>query len=112
MISQRSISKIEQSFPLGFLYGNRSTRSYRCRNAKKIRFECAFVKVKKLKEDFTKLLLFQLQIILVRFPILESPVFFLREVEKQIIEAPEYYFWTHKDGNTRNSVQLRCLIIN
>jgi hypothetical protein len=24
----------------------------------KIRFECAFVKVKKLKEDFTKLLLF------------------------------------------------------
>jgi hypothetical protein len=37
----------------------------------------------------------------------------LLEVEKQIYEAPEYYFWTHKDGNINgNLVTVILVLIN
>jgi KDO2-lipid IV(A) lauroyltransferase len=38
---------------------------------------------------------------------------FIKEVEKQIYEAPEYYFWTHKDGNINgNLVTVILVLIN
>ncbi|MFV8353426.1 lysophospholipid acyltransferase family protein [Flavobacterium sp. XS2P14] len=64
--------------------------------AKKYDLNVLFVKVKKLKRGFYEATF---------IPITDNPrsipdfgitSIFLREVEKQIIEAPEYYFWTHK----------------
>jgi KDO2-lipid IV(A) lauroyltransferase len=77
----------------------------------KIRFECAFVKVKKLKRGILRSYFYSTDNprSIPDFGI--TSIFFTRS-RKQIIEAPEYYFWTHKKRNTRNSVQLRCLIIN
>nr|WP_309756052.1 lysophospholipid acyltransferase family protein [Flavobacterium sp.] len=64
--------------------------------AKKYDLNVLFVKVKKLKRGFYEATF---------IPITDNPrsipdfgitSIFLREVEKQIIEAPEFYFWTHK----------------
>jgi KDO2-lipid IV(A) lauroyltransferase len=64
--------------------------------AKKYDLSVVFVKVKKVKRGY-----YEANFI----PITDNPKSipdfgithaFIREVEKQILEAPEYYFWTHK----------------
>lgn len=64
--------------------------------AKKYDLNVLFVKVKKVKRGFYEATF---------VPITENPrsvpdfgitIQYLREVEKQIEEAPEFYFWTHK----------------
>ena len=64
--------------------------------AKKYDLNVLFVKVKKVKRGFYEATF---------IPITENPrtipdfgitIQYLREVEKQIEEAPEFYFWTHK----------------
>ncbi|GAA4882115.1 lipid A biosynthesis protein [Flaviramulus aquimarinus] len=66
------------------------------RLAKKLDFTIAYLKVTKVKRGF-----YEAEIM----PLAETPNdykdyqltdMFLREVEKQIHAAPEYYFWTHK----------------
>ncbi len=64
--------------------------------AKRYDLEVVFAKVKKVKRGFYEATF---------VPICEAPKTipdygitdaYLKEVEKQILEAPEYYFWTHK----------------
>ncbi len=64
--------------------------------AKKYDLSVVFVKVKKVKRGYYEATF---------IPITDNPKSipdfgithaFIREVEKQILEAPEYYFWTHK----------------
>jgi lauroyl/myristoyl acyltransferase len=64
--------------------------------AKKYDLSVVFVKVKKVKRGYYEATF---------VPITDNPKSipdfgithaFIREVEKQILEAPEYYFWTHK----------------
>jgi len=64
--------------------------------AKKLDMNMIFVKVEKVKRGY-----YQCTIV----PLAENPRdykdfeltdLYLRQVEKQILEAPEYYFWTHK----------------
>ncbi|MCF8273356.1 MAG: lysophospholipid acyltransferase family protein [Flavobacteriaceae bacterium] len=66
------------------------------RLAKKLDFTIAYLKVNKIKRGF-----YEAEVIVLAENSLEYPDYkltdlFLREVEKQIYEAPEYYFWTHK----------------
>jgi KDO2-lipid IV(A) lauroyltransferase len=64
--------------------------------AKKYDLSVLFIKVKKIKRGYYEATL---------VPICDNPKDFenfditemyLKEVEKQILEAPEYYLWTHK----------------
>lgn len=64
--------------------------------AKRYGLDVVFVKVKKVKRGFYEATF---------VPICDSPISipdyditdtYLKEVEQQILEAPEYYFWTHK----------------
>ena len=66
------------------------------RLAKKLDLNIAFFKVKKLRRGF-----YQAEVVTLAenpkdYPDYKLTDIFLREVEKQIHEAPEYYFWTHK----------------
>ena len=66
------------------------------RLAKKLDLNIAFFKVKKLRRGF-----YQAEVVTLAenpkdYPDYKLTDIFLREVEKQIQEAPEYYFWTHK----------------
>jgi hypothetical protein len=36
---------------------------------------------------------------------------FIKEVEKQIYEAPEYYFWTHKRMETNGNLVTVILVL-
>jgi hypothetical protein len=36
---------------------------------------------------------------------------FIKEVEKQIYEAPEYYFWTHKRWNINGNLVTVILVL-
>ena len=64
--------------------------------AKKYDLNVLFVKVKKLKRGFYEATFIPITDDPRSIPDFEITNIFLREVEKQIIEAPEYYFWTHK----------------
>ncbi len=64
--------------------------------AKKLDMNILFVKVKKVKRGFYEATLVPLVENPRDYPDYEITSLFLREVEKQILEAPEYYFWTHK----------------
>ena len=55
-----------------------------------------FVKVKKVKRGFYEATFVPITDNPKAIPDFEITNVFLREVEKQILEAPEYYFWTHK----------------
>ncbi|RED49292.1 lysophospholipid acyltransferase family protein [Seonamhaeicola aphaedonensis] len=66
------------------------------RLAKKLDFSTAYLKITKIKRGF-----YQAEIITLaensrEYPDYKLTDLFLTEVEKQIHEAPEYYFWTHK----------------
>ncbi len=64
--------------------------------AKKLDMNMFFVKVKKVKRGFYEATIVPLVDNPRDYPDYEITSLFLREVEKQILEAPEYYFWTHK----------------
>ncbi len=64
--------------------------------AKKLDLNMVFVKVKKVKRGFYEAVIVPLVDNPRDYPDYEITSMFLREVEKQILEAPEYYFWTHK----------------
>lgn len=70
--------------------------------AKRLDLNMIFVKVEKVKRGYYQATL---------KPLVDNPrevpdygitQMYLREVEKQIYEAPEYYFWTHKRWKHRN----------
>lgn len=64
--------------------------------AKKLDMNMFFVKVKKVKRGFYEATIIPLVDNPRDYPDYEITSKFLREVEKQIYEAPEFYFWTHK----------------
>ncbi|MDI5897495.1 lysophospholipid acyltransferase family protein [Flavobacterium yafengii] len=64
--------------------------------AKKYDLNVLFVKVKKVKRGFYEATFVPITDNPRSIPDFEITNTFLREVEKQIMEAPEYYFWTHK----------------
>jgi len=64
--------------------------------AKKLDMNMVFIKVKKVKRGFYEATLMPLVDNPRDYPDYEVTSMFLREVEKQILEQPEYYFWTHK----------------
>jgi lauroyl/myristoyl acyltransferase len=64
--------------------------------AKRYDLNVLFVKVKKIKRGFYEATFVPITDNPKSLPNFEITTIFLREVEKQIYEAPEYYFWTHK----------------
>lgn len=64
--------------------------------AKRYDLNVLFVKVKKVKRGFYEATFVPISDDPKAVPDFEITNIFLREVEKQIYEAPEYYFWTHK----------------
>nr|WP_315141124.1 lysophospholipid acyltransferase family protein [uncultured Flavobacterium sp.] len=64
--------------------------------AKRYDLNVLFVKVKKVKRGFYEATFLPITDNPKSIPDFEITNVFLREVEKQILEAPEYYFWTHK----------------
>ena len=64
--------------------------------AKKYELNVLFVKVKKVKRGFYEATFVPITDNPNSIPDFEITNTYLREVEKQILEAPEYYFWTHK----------------
>ncbi|MFY0714211.1 lysophospholipid acyltransferase family protein [Seonamhaeicola sp. NFXS20] len=72
------------------------------RLAKKLDFSTAYLKINKVKRGY-----YQAEIITLAedsniYKDYELTDMFLRELEKQIYETPEYYFWTHKRWKHRN----------
>ncbi|MBP0902283.1 lysophospholipid acyltransferase family protein [Mariniflexile gromovii] len=66
------------------------------RLAKKLDLTIAYLKVNKVKRGHYEAEIITLSENPKDFKDYELTDLFLREVEKQIYEAPEYYFWTHK----------------
>lgn len=66
------------------------------RLAKKLDLAIAYLKVTKLKRGYYEAEIITLAENPNDYNDYELTDLFLREVEKQIYEAPEYYFWTHK----------------
>lgn len=64
--------------------------------SKKYDLNVLFFKVQKLKRGYYKATFIPITDNAKSIPDFEITSTFLREVEKQIAEAPEYYFWTHK----------------
>ena len=64
--------------------------------AKRLDMNMVFVKVTKIKRGFYEATIMPLAENVREIPDYEITSMFLREVEKQILKAPEYYFWTHK----------------
>ena len=64
--------------------------------AKKYDLSVVFVKVKKVKRGFYEATFVPISDNPTAVPDFEITHTFIKEVEKQILEAPEYYFWTHK----------------
>lgn len=55
-----------------------------------------YMKVSKVKRGFYEATFIPITDNIKAEPKFEVSKKFIREVEKQIYEAPEYYFWTHK----------------
>jgi KDO2-lipid IV(A) lauroyltransferase len=64
--------------------------------AKKYDLTVLFAKVEKVKRGYYQATLIPLTDDPKSIPNFEITNMFIKEVEKQIYEAPEYYFWTHK----------------
>jgi len=64
--------------------------------AKRYDLEVVFVKVKKVKRGFYEATFIPICDSPKSIPDYEITDTYLKEVEKQILEAPEFYFWTHK----------------
>ena len=70
--------------------------------AKRLDLNMVFVKVEKVKRGYYQATIQPLVENPREIPDYEITRMYLREVEKQIYEAPEYYFWTHKRWKHRN----------
>ncbi|TWO32826.1 lysophospholipid acyltransferase family protein [Seonamhaeicola sediminis] len=66
------------------------------RLAKKLDFSTAYLKINKVKRGYYQAEIITLAENSKEYPDYKLTDLFLTEVEKQIKEAPEYYFWTHK----------------
>jgi len=66
------------------------------RLAKKLDFTTAYLKVTKVKRGYYEAEIITLAENSTNYTDYKLTDMFLCEVEKQILEAPEYYFWTHK----------------
>lgn len=66
------------------------------RLAKNLDLNIAYFKVTKVKRGFYEAEIITLAENALEYKDYELTDLFLREVEKQIYEAPEFYFWTHK----------------
>jgi len=64
--------------------------------AKKYDLEVVFAKVKKVKRGYYQATFVPISDSPKSIPDYEITDAYLKEVEQQILEAPEYYFWTHK----------------
>ena len=64
--------------------------------AKKYDMTVVFAKVKKVKRGYYELTIIPLSDNPKSIPDFGITHIYIKEVEKQILEAPEYYFWTHK----------------
>jgi len=64
--------------------------------AKRLDFNMIFVKVEKVKRGYYQATICPLVDNPLEIPEYEITSLYLREVEKQILEAPEFYLWTHK----------------
>jgi lauroyl/myristoyl acyltransferase len=64
--------------------------------SKKYDLNVIFAKVKKVKRGYYEATLIPITDNAKSFPNFEITHRYIQEVEKQIHEAPEYYFWTHK----------------
>lgn len=64
--------------------------------AKKYDMTVVFAKVKKVKRGYYELTIIPLNDNPKSIPDFGITHIYIKEVEKQILEAPEYYFWTHK----------------
>ena len=73
------------------------------RLAKKLDLTIAYLKVTKVKRGYYEAEIITLSENPNDFKDYELTDLFLREVEKQIYEAPEYYFWTHKRWKHRKN---------
>ena len=65
-------------------------------SAKKYDMTVVFAKVKKVKRGYYELTIIPLSDNPKSIPDFGITHIYIKEVEKQILEAPEYYFWTHK----------------
>ncbi|MBU3822982.1 lysophospholipid acyltransferase family protein [Flavobacteriaceae bacterium XHP0103] len=72
------------------------------RLAKKLDLTTAYLKVNKVKRGYYEAEIITLAEDPKIYKDYELTDMFLREVEKQIYEAPEYYFWTHKRWKHRH----------
>ncbi|MEO8252990.1 MAG: lysophospholipid acyltransferase family protein [Flavobacterium sp.] len=64
--------------------------------SKKYNLNVLFAKVKKVKRGYYEMTLIPITNDAKSLPNYEIIHRYIQEVEKQIMEAPEYYFWTHK----------------
>jgi KDO2-lipid IV(A) lauroyltransferase len=64
--------------------------------AKKYDLSVLFIKVKKVKRGYYEATIVPICDNPKEYPDFEITDIYLKEVEKQILEAPEYYLWTHK----------------
>jgi KDO2-lipid IV(A) lauroyltransferase len=64
--------------------------------AKKLDMNILFIRVMKVKRGFYEATIVPLVDHPREYPDYQITSLFLKEVEKQILAAPEFYFWTHK----------------
>jgi KDO2-lipid IV(A) lauroyltransferase len=64
--------------------------------AKRYDLEVVFAKVKKVKRGYYEATFVPIAKNPKSIPDYEITDAYLKEVEQQILEAPEFYFWTHK----------------
>jgi KDO2-lipid IV(A) lauroyltransferase len=64
--------------------------------AKRYDLEVVFAKVKKIKRGYYEATFVPIATDPKSIPDYEITDAYLKEVEQQIVEAPEFYFWTHK----------------
>jgi len=73
------------------------------RLAKKLDFSTAYLKINKVKRGYYEAEIMTLAEDSKDYKDFELTDLFLKELEKQIDEAPEYYFWTHKRWKHKKS---------
>ncbi|TYA78768.1 lysophospholipid acyltransferase family protein [Seonamhaeicola marinus] len=72
------------------------------RLAKNLDFSTAYLKINKVKRGYYEAEIVTLAENSKDFPNYQLTDVFLRELEKQIYDTPEYYFWTHRRWKHRN----------
>jgi KDO2-lipid IV(A) lauroyltransferase len=73
--------------------------------AKKLDLAVTYLKIKKVKRGFYEAELIPLADDAKSFDDFQITNMFIKELEKQILEAPEYYLWTHKRWKHRDKTK-------